>query len=82
MQGGGRHMHGQGKLLYKVKRGPKLEKINERWQHGIFLGVRRKSNELWVGAVQGRAVQGGAAQEGAVQGGQHRGSSAGAVQGG
>ena len=41
------------KLLYKIKRGPKLEKINEGWQHGIFLGVRRKSNELWVGTMSG-----------------------------
>ncbi len=41
------------KLLYKTKRGPKLEKINERWDHGIFLGVRRKSNELWIGTKEG-----------------------------
>ena len=41
------------KLLYKVKRGSKLEKINERWEHGIFLGVRRKSNELWIGTKDG-----------------------------
>ncbi len=41
------------KLLYKVKRGSKLEKINERWEYGIFLGVRRKSNELWIGTKDG-----------------------------
>ena len=41
------------KLFYKVKRGAKLEKIKARWEHGIFLGVRRKSNELWVGTVDG-----------------------------
>ena len=41
------------KLLYKVKKGSKLEKINERWEHGIFLGVRRKSNELWIGTRDG-----------------------------
>ena len=28
--------------------GSKLEKINSRWEHGIFVGVRRRSNELWI----------------------------------
>ena len=41
------------KLMYKLKRGPKLEKIKDRWEHGIFLGVRRKSNELWIGTREG-----------------------------
>ena len=41
------------KLFYKVKRGSKLEKINERWEYGIFLGVRRKSDELWIGTREG-----------------------------
>ena len=41
------------KVLYKFKRGSKLEKNNDRWEHGIFLGARRKSNELWIGTRGG-----------------------------
>ena len=36
------------KLLYKIKAGTKDEKINARWDHGIFVGVRRRSGELWI----------------------------------
>ena len=36
------------KLLYKVKPTAKLEKINSRWEFGIFVGVRRRSGEVWV----------------------------------
>ena len=31
------------KLLYKVKPTAKLEKINSRWELGIFVGIRRRS---------------------------------------
>ena len=41
------------KLLYKLKREPKLEKIKDRWWHSIFLGIRRRTNELWVGTEEG-----------------------------
>jgi len=41
------------KVFYKLKRGLKLEKIKDRWEHGIFFGVRRKSNELWIGTSGG-----------------------------
>ena len=34
------------KLLYKVKPKDKNEKINLRWDYGIFVGVRRRSGEL------------------------------------
>ena len=27
--------------------GSKLKKLNPRWEFGIFVGVRRKSNEVW-----------------------------------
>ena len=40
------------KLLYKVKLKAKLEKINSRWEFGIFVGVRRRSGEVWI-AVTG-----------------------------
>ena len=36
------------KLLYKVRvKTGKLAKIIARWEHGIFVGVRRKSNEIF-----------------------------------
>jgi hypothetical protein len=41
------------KVLFKVKLGQKMEKINARWEHGIFVGVKRKSNELQVATVEG-----------------------------
>ena len=41
------------KVLYKVKMGNKMEKINARWEEGIFVGVRRKSNELWMATKEG-----------------------------
>ena len=31
-----------------MKLGGKLEKINPRWEYGIFVGVRRKSGEVWI----------------------------------
>ena len=43
------------KLLYKVKPTAKLEKINSRWEFGIFVGVRRRSGEVWV-AVKGKVL--------------------------
>jgi hypothetical protein len=43
------------KLLYKVKIKNKLEKINARWELGIFVGVRRRSGEVWV-AVKGQVI--------------------------
>ena len=49
------------KVLYKIKLGNKLEKINARWEHGIFVGVRRKSGEVWIakpdGIVKARSVK-------------------------
>ena len=36
------------RVLYKIKITSKLEKINARWEHGIFVGIRRRSNELMV----------------------------------
>ena len=41
------------KVLYKVKLGGKLEKINPRWEYGIFVGVRKRSNELSVATPEG-----------------------------
>ena len=36
------------KIMYKVKMGSKMGKINARWEYGIFVGVRKRSNELMV----------------------------------
>jgi len=41
------------KLLYKIKIKDKLEKINARWEYGIFVGIRQRSGELWVGTPSG-----------------------------
>ena len=41
------------KVLYKIKLGQRLEKINSRWDFGIFVGVRRKSNEMWIATRDG-----------------------------
>jgi hypothetical protein len=41
------------KLLWKVKPKEKMEKINPRWEHGIFVGVRRASGEVWVATREG-----------------------------
>ena len=49
------------KVMYKLKAGGRLEKINSRWDYGIFVGVRRRSNELYLatkdGVVQSRSVK-------------------------
>ena len=36
------------KVWYKKKKGQKLEKLNARWEYGVLVGVRRRSNELMV----------------------------------
>ena len=36
------------KVLYKIKHGTKLEKINPRWEFGIVVGVRKRSNEVMI----------------------------------
>ena len=41
------------KVLYKKSGGSKLERINSRWEYGIFVGARRKSNEIMVMNMSG-----------------------------
>ncbi len=36
------------KVLFKLKPAQKMEKINPRWEYGIFVGVRRRSGEICV----------------------------------
>ena len=41
-------------MLWKKKRkGNKQAKLRSRWGHGIFVGVRKKSGELWVATKTG-----------------------------
>ena len=42
------------KVLYKAKRGAKLEKIKARWAYGIFVGVRKVSLGAFMGRVSSR----------------------------
>ena len=41
------------KLLFRFSRGPRMEKINPRWEHGIFVVVRKRSNEVLVSRPEG-----------------------------
>ena len=41
------------KLFWKKKAGQKMEKINARWEYGIFVGVKRASGEVWVATPDG-----------------------------
>ena len=36
------------KLLWKVRQRNKLEKLNPRWDYGVFVGVKADSGEIWV----------------------------------
>ena len=38
------------KLLYKLKADGKMAKIRDRWEYAIFVGVRRRSGEVWLAA--------------------------------
>ena len=41
------------RLLYKKKKGPKMEKLNPRWEYGTVVGVGRRSNEVMVVTEEG-----------------------------
>ena len=40
-------------FFYEIKHKQKLQKINARWEYGLFVGVRRKSNELMIASLEG-----------------------------
>ena len=50
------------KLLWKVHQKNKLEKLNPRWEYGVFVGVKVISGETWVATDEGlqavRSVRG------------------------
>ena len=41
------------KVLWKKKKTDKQAKISSRWAHGVFVGVRRRSAEMWVATKAG-----------------------------
>ena len=41
------------KLLWKVRQKSKMEKLNPRWEYGVFVGVRAASGEIWVATKEG-----------------------------
>ena len=41
------------KVVHKLKYGQNLQKINFRWELGIFVGVRKRSNDLAIAAEDG-----------------------------
>ena len=41
------------RLLWKTRQKGKLEKLNPRWEFGVFVGVKTDSGELWVATPAG-----------------------------
>ena len=41
------------KLLWKVRPKSKMEKLNPRWEYGVFVGIRKVSGEVWVATREG-----------------------------
>ena len=41
------------KLLWKVRHKNSLEKLNPRWEYGVFVGVKATSGEVWAATKEG-----------------------------
>ena len=41
------------KLLWKVRQKNRLEKLNPRWEYGVFVGVKATSGEVWAATREG-----------------------------
>ena len=41
------------KCLWKKRPKEKMEKINTRWEFGIFVGIRRRGGEVWMATQEG-----------------------------
>ena len=39
--------------MYMPNKGNKVAKIEARWKHGIFVGVRKRSNEIMLSTPEG-----------------------------
>ena len=42
------------KLLWQLPKQAKMAKFKQRWENGIFVGVRRRSGEFWVVDKEGK----------------------------
>ena len=42
------------KVLWKLPKQAKMAKMKQRWDYGIFVGVRRRSGEFWVVDKEGK----------------------------
>ena len=45
------------KVLWRKKKADKMAKLRSRWSYGIFVGVRRKSGEMWIATKNGEVVK-------------------------
>ena len=46
------------RLLWKTRPKDKMEKLNPRWEYGVFVGIKALSGEVWVATKSGvRAVR-------------------------
>ena len=41
------------KVFYQLKHTQTLQKINTRWEHDLFVGVRKRGNELAIASGDG-----------------------------
>jgi hypothetical protein len=41
-------------VLWKLPKREKLAKMKQRWEYGVFVGVRRRSGEFWVVDKEGK----------------------------
>ena len=41
------------KVMWKKKARNRMDKLEPRWEFGIFFGVRRRSGEAWIANVDG-----------------------------
>ena len=39
--------------MYKLRTGPKKAELNTRWENGVFVGIKRSSNEVLVSIRDG-----------------------------
>ena len=45
------------KVLWRKKKGDNMAKLRSRWAYRIFVGVKRRSGELWIAAKTGEIVK-------------------------
>ena len=45
------------KVLWRKRKADRMAKLRSRWSYGVFVGIRRKSGEMWVAAENGEVVK-------------------------